>query len=262
MTCEEFEEISGAYVLDAVTPEERAEARTHLAQCEKCTRLDQELRAVVALLPLSVTQIEPPAALKERIFAAIRQEGEPVPAQPTPITQRARRRRPGLLTQLLAAALVLLLVLFGSMAAFNISLQAQNASLAHQISVLQSQNSTLSGQVSSLRTQVANVLKTYNLAVISNVTKGATGQVIYIPEHNLAVLMMRGLPQLQGTQVYQGWLIQGGKPISIGLLSVQNGVATLNYSGTLAGSAEAAVSLEPGPFPSAKPTKVVAIGRL
>lgn len=262
MTCEEFEEISGAYALDAVTPEERAEARAHLAQCEKCTRLYQELHDVVALLPLSVTQIEPPASLKERIFASIRQEGTSVPAQPTPITQRPRRQRSGLLTQLLAAALVLLLVLSGSMTAFNISLQGQNASLAHQITVLRSQHSMLSGQVSSLKTQVANVLKTYNLAVISHATKGATGQLIYIPEHNLAVLLIRGLPPPQGTQVYQGWLIQGEKTVSIGLLSVQNGVASLDYPGTLAGSAYAAVSLEPGPFASAKPTKVVAIGKL
>jgi len=49
MTCEEFEELSGAYVLGAVTPAEREAARVHLAGCAKCTHLWQELRAAAEL---------------------------------------------------------------------------------------------------------------------------------------------------------------------------------------------------------------------
>jgi len=60
MTCEEFEELSGAFALDAVTPAERQAAETHLATCVRCTRLFQEMRSVVSLLPLSVPQISPP----------------------------------------------------------------------------------------------------------------------------------------------------------------------------------------------------------
>ncbi len=54
MTCGEFEELSGAYALDAVTPAERLAAEAHLATCARCTRLFQETRGVVSLLPLSV----------------------------------------------------------------------------------------------------------------------------------------------------------------------------------------------------------------
>ena len=78
MTCMEFEELAGAYVLDAITAEESEEAEAHLAQCPNCTRLVEELRAVVDLLPLSVPQIEPPAELKERIFSTIRGKTTPV----------------------------------------------------------------------------------------------------------------------------------------------------------------------------------------
>src|SRR6266849_630218 len=53
MTCKEFEELSGAFVLGAVTAEEREAARLHLTQCKACARLYQELRSVVALLPRS-----------------------------------------------------------------------------------------------------------------------------------------------------------------------------------------------------------------
>src|SRR5438270_12866696 len=79
MTCEEFEELSGAYVLDAITPQERQEAQEHLAGCAKCTRRLEELRAVANLLPLSVTQVSPPPSAKERLLAAINQEQRVIP---------------------------------------------------------------------------------------------------------------------------------------------------------------------------------------
>ena len=64
------------------------------------------------------------------------------------------------------------------------------------------------------------------------------------------MLVIDGLPQLHGTQVYQGWLIHGKQPTSIGLLSMQNGVASVIYPGTIAGYQVAAVSREPGPTAS------------
>ena len=73
MTCEEFEQLSGAYVLDAATPAEMREAEAHLATCARCTHLMQELRAVVTLLPLSVNQVNPSPALKERIFTVLQE---------------------------------------------------------------------------------------------------------------------------------------------------------------------------------------------
>jgi anti-sigma factor RsiW len=90
MTCEEFEELSGAYALDAVTPAEREAAQAHLAGCAACTRRLQELRAVVDLLPYSARQVNPPAPLKGRLFEAIRMES--TLTQPAPIDRSARPR--------------------------------------------------------------------------------------------------------------------------------------------------------------------------
>src|SRR5215471_14663517 len=109
MTCEEFEELSGAYALDAVTPAEREAARAHLAGCAKCSRRLQELRAVVELLPYSVTQVNPSESLKGRVLESIRNEGRTASTQPIPISSRARRRWS---TQLLAIAVVVMLLLF------------------------------------------------------------------------------------------------------------------------------------------------------
>jgi anti-sigma-K factor RskA len=232
MTCEEFEELSGAYALDAVTPAEREAAQAHLAECAACTRRLQELRAVVDLLPYSVKQVNPPAALKDRLFEAIRKES--TPTQPVPINRSQRQRR-SWSTQLLAIAAVLVLLLFGGMAVWNVSLRQQNSSL-------QQQNNSLEKEVASLQHQVALAYGLHG--------SGASGKLIYLPMQNITLLVIEGLPQLHGTQVYQGWLIHGKQPTSIGLLSLENGVASVIYSGTIAGYQVAAVSREPGPVAS------------
>jgi anti-sigma-K factor RskA len=229
MTCEEFEELSGAYALDAVTPAEREAARAHLAGCAKCTRLLQELRAVVDLLPYSVTQVNPSESLKGRVLESIRNEDRTASTQPM---QRSSRGRWRWSTQLLAIAAVVALLLFGGMIAWNVSLQHQNA--------------FLESQVTSLQHHAALVYAMRG----NSFAQGASGKVIYLPEQNITLLVIQGLPQLQGTQVYQGWLIHGNQPMSIGLLRMENGVASVTYPGNIAGYEVVAVSREPGPLAS------------
>jgi anti-sigma-K factor RskA len=250
MTCEEFEELSGAYVLDAVTPEERRAAQAHLATCAKCTHLAQELSAAVSVLPLAAPQVAPSPALKERLMQAIRRENGPIPlrqpAQPA-------RRRAGWAVRLLAAAALVLVLLTGGLTAWNVSLQHQSASLQSSNALLISQlskaretNAAQSQQIITLQRQVAHV---FDMAG-THVAQGTTGSVLYLPQQNLTVLVLHGLPRLQGTQLYQGWLLHNNTPMSIGVLSVQNGIASLTFPGSISGFDIAAVSQEPGPAPS------------
>ena len=240
MTCQEFEELSAAYALGAVTPEEQQAARAHLATCPKCARLAGQLRSVVDLLPLSVAQVTPPAALRDRVLAAIQQDSRVVPIE-RGAQIRARRKKPawGWGTRLLAAAAIVLLMLTGAMTAWNVSLQ-------QHVATLQQQNTQLGSQAAALQRQVAQVYAMQG----KGPAQAASGSLIYIPQKNITLLYLFGLPQLQGSHLYQGWLIRGTKPISIGPLAVQNGVASLTYSGTVSGYDLAAVSLEPGPLPS------------
>jgi anti-sigma-K factor RskA len=234
MTCEEFEELSGAYALDAVTPAEREAAQAHLAGCAACTRRLQELRSVVDLLPYSARQVNPPPSLKDRLFEAIRMES--TPTQPVPINRSARPRpRRSWSTQLLAIAAVLMLLLFGGMTVWNVSLQQQNSSNQQQMTSLEK-------EVASLQHQVALAYGLHG--------SGASGKLIYLPGQNITLLVIDDLPQLHGTQVYQGWLIHGKQPTSMGLLRMENGVASVIYPGTIVGYQVAAVSREPGPVAS------------
>jgi len=283
MTCEECEEQLGAYVLDVATLEERTAVEQHLVDCPRCTQQLQEMRLATEMLPLAVRQIDPPAYMKDRILSAIRessqaerhnvvrpfrpaiiptsgqgvkseqntQNGQSNPAeQPIPLSGRrvaatqTRRSRQWLMP-LVAAAAVLFLLLSGSLAALNISLQ-------HQVTGLQASATN------------AATLTTYSIQGTS-IAPNATGQVLYLPKQHITVVVIHGLPQLAGTQVYQGWLIRGKQTTSIGLLSVQSdGTATVNYNGDVQGFDAAAVSKEQGPTatPNAPKGAVVALGAL
>jgi len=251
MTCEEFKDLSGAYALDAITPAERQAVEAHLATCPKCTSLARELRGIVSVLPLSVLQVTPPPELKERILAAIREEsqrtsGSRTQARPPIPLPQARHQRRSL--RILIAVAALIFALLGGLTAWNISLQAQIAAFQG-------------------RASIANVP---SYPVQGSATE-ATGQLFYFAKQNITVLLIHGLPQLQGFHVYQGWLIhtKGGTLISgfkdttsIGLLNVQNGSASVSFEGNVSGYDATAISLEKGPSATPKMPngRIVAFG--
>ena len=285
MTCKEFEELSGAFVLGAVTAEEREAAKLHIVQCVACARLYQELRSVVALLPLSVPEVDPPATLEARVLTAIRREAE-VTAQTTQAipavnlqhnrNQRVRKK-PSWTTRLLAVAAVLLLTLLGGMSLLTYSFEHQAAISGQQAITIGQQLANAELQLTNTRLQLTNTeqqlasVSPHQLATITgtSVLKRATGDLLYLPQQNITLLVMHGLPQLAGTHVYQGWLLViQGKQItsikSVGLLTMQGDTATVSFPGNVTTYNTAAISREPGPAPSLKAPAgpVVALGPL
>jgi anti-sigma factor RsiW len=61
-------ELSGAYALDAVTPDEARVMEEHLAGCATCAALVANLRTTVRVLPFSCEIVDPSPALKRRIL--------------------------------------------------------------------------------------------------------------------------------------------------------------------------------------------------
>ncbi len=240
MTCAEFEELSGAYVLDALTPEEKQQAEKHLATCVDCTRTVQELSEIVSLLPLAVPQVEPSSDVKRRVLTEIAGNIQPlqiIQGERTMARPPRRRAQWNMGIGQLVAVAALLLIVLGGLVGWNITLQQQ---LAHV---------------------TAGVPVTY---LIEGTTPSTTisGQLTYLPQQHLTIMVLHGLPQLQGSHLYQGWLLKGKQPTSVGVLSEQNGVATLDFTGDVNQYDAAAVSLEPGPTASlhAPAGPVVALG--
>jgi len=262
MTCKEFEELSGAFVLGAVTAEEREAAQLHLAQCKACARLYQELRSVVALLPLSVPQVTPPATLEPRVLAAIRREAgisaRSAQHVQTATPERQQRRKRSWATRLLAVAVVLLLTLLGGLSLLAYSLENQLTSTGQRVINIGQQLANTKQQLTYIEQQLVSV-SPHQMAIITGtaIVKGATGELFYLPQQNITVLVMHGLPQLQGSHVYQGWLlfVQGKKIMSIksvGLLTMQGDTASVSFPGNVISYNTAAISREPGPAPSLK----------
>jgi hypothetical protein len=145
--------------------------------------------------------------------------------------------------QLLAAIDVVLLLLLSAMGGWSIALHQQLAALQQNIAALTPITYTLRG---------------------TSPTSTVTGQLIYYPQQQITVLIMHELPQPEGVHVYQGWLLQGKQPTSMGVLNIQHDVATVDFPGNMNGFDAAAVSLEPGPGESAPAPKgaVIAVGML
>jgi hypothetical protein len=251
MTCNDFNELSGAYILDAITEEERKAVEEHLTHCPSCVLLVKELQSIADLLPLALPQIDSSPELKHRVLASIQANAD-ASLQPTspsaltelktmqPAQQQLTQRRAfwsRWSTQLIAAAALLLLALSSGLTAISSTLQGPNHILQAPVVVL---TDTIHGQATAPEAQ---------------------GQLLYVPEQNITILVMHGLPQVHD-KVYQGWLIKDQKPMSLGLLTVHNDVATLGFHEKAQGYTAVAVSQEQGPSPSAKPSKVVAVGQL
>jgi anti-sigma-K factor RskA len=236
MDCHQFEELAGAYALGATSESEYRYAQAHLATCADCSKMVRELQEVTDLLPLTVSQIEPSPDLHKRVMAAVEADAQAFDRA----MQNARQvqRRPWWQVwqmRLAVAVIVVLFVCVGSLAAWNINLQHQSANQIYAYSVQGTSQDAAAG-----------------------------GKAIYIPEYQMNMIIVNNLPKLQGTQVYQGWLITQQTPQSIGLLRVVNGTAILGFPGDLQQYDEIAVSVEPGPqaTPQAPSGAIVAEGKL
>ncbi len=240
MNCQEVEESLGAYVLEAMSEDERRAIDAHLANCSKCQRLVQQLQSIVEAFPLSVPAVDPSPQVKERIFARIN-ELEAERHVPMPLAQaRQRRVTTRWRVPLLAATVLSLVVIVGALLIWNI---------------------TLRQQLTGVTPHVSNPV-TYQLHGTQSY-QAVSGQLTYYADQHLTVIVLHNVTALAAQQVYQGWLVKNQSPVSIGVFNLQKDVATLDFQGSLDSYQTVAVSLEAGPLASAAPRgPVIASGSL
>ena len=186
---EQVDELIAAYSLGAVDDAEAALVRRHLPDCPECQDTLLRMTEVVAVLPLSLEEVEPPAELRERILARVAgapaSPGEAGAMAPTIGKLLVLRRVPSWAP--LAAAAVLLAAMFG----WNISLQ------------------TRSTGTPAPTTQQASLVDTSHSAV---------GNVTYMKDQQLAFVNFRSLTAPAAGTTYELWVIpRGGKPQASGV---------------------------------------------
>ena len=273
LRCSDVLELSGAFVLNALTPDEAAAVRMHVAACPEAHAEVTELGAVVPALFETIDQVDAPAGLKERILAS-------AAAEQAANTQRALDTDRALDTQL-AADTRRSLKPFPAAdparrwdlgALFRRPIWAGVAAVAVAVAIglgaLNLRQRTEIDGLIAYRNGVVEVLEEAarpgaQLAVLTapENAPGPTGLAAVGADGSVA-MVMRDLAPTAGTQVYEAWLIGSeGTPIPIGSFRVDDS-RTASFTtarASLGPGLTVALSLEPQAG-ATTPTVVVALG--
>ena len=236
MTCDEAEELLGAYALDALPADEARRLEEHLTSCSEHAAALTELRTTQALLALTADEQEPPAELRRRVLQAVAASPPPAPAESRPASVQLpagapARRAPGVRwsprrAYLAVAAALLLSLGVGGLLGYQLS--ASQQPLAY----------TFQGDPSR--------------------APGAEARLVYFKDRQQAVLLVSGLPRLTSGRVYEMWLIKGGVPVDEGISADPNGTVAARISADVSKFDQLAITVEPGeqPLPTTTPILV------
>ncbi len=190
-----------AFVLDALTADEKDRVAEHLAICAVCLAEFTRLQQVADELPLAVTLSTPPPHIKDKLIYTIhsRQMKSREATEHLPFWERLgnilRVRLPAL-----GLALIVLLALGNLLLWRQINLTARNSSTP---------------------------MRVVALANTQNSAK-AIGTLVMDPEGKYGTLVVDNLPVLDPAKQYQIWLLKGTERTSGGVFSVNGeGYASL-----------------------------------
>jgi anti-sigma-K factor RskA len=225
-----IEELLPFYVLGTLTAEEVERVEAYFEANPDARKWVREMSPVLEALAMTAGTAEPAPgtkrALQARVGGGRRAEDE---RRSTDDRGRARgavrgksaAEKRGFLAGLrwepilVAASLIVAIVALawaatanGRIAALRQEVAGLEASLADQGQVIRYLSSPGSRSV---------------LIAGTEIQPGAQAQMIFAPDSPAGGLLIAGLPQLPGDQVYQLWLIEGETPQSAGTFSVDDG---------------------------------------
>ena len=247
MDLRQIEELLPFYALDASTDEERELVERYLAEHPEARQQLEEMAHAVSALPFGIAPVEPPRRAKEALMARVASDAEARTRSSAHASQQPSRRAMRFENffrtfSLVAAAVAIIWV---------IVLNVQVVRLQNEISAL---NDRLAAQSESLEQIITNLPQTNPSNVITVSLKGTEvqpqvqGQLIVDPNSQSAVLVISGLSQLEAGKTYQVWLINGGAPVSAGLLTVDEngqGVLILTSEEAIGAFNTLGISIEP-----------------
>ncbi|MGH9423612.1 MAG: anti-sigma factor, partial [Thermoanaerobaculia bacterium] len=224
MTHEQLESIAALDAIGAATADESSAFRSHLPQCADCRRARDEFEEAAALLARDLDPVEPPAAVRDRIFTTIdRQDTENV---------IDARERFGVSRWWMVAA-VLFLALWGwrelSVRVIREKVnggEAEIRRLAGENQLLTSRNDKLAAEMAALASP-----DTRTIALTGQqVSPSASAKVFLEPKERRAVVFFYNLPANATDKSYQLWILRGDqpKPQSAGVFDVTSGAASIS----------------------------------
>jgi anti-sigma-K factor RskA len=223
---EEVEEMLAAYVLGALSPEERAQVEEHVAGCDRHTEAERELAKAAERLANLADEREPPPALRQRIMAAVSTASQLAPPTrpvlvPAPALGLFARWRPA--SRIAAFAVAALLILGVGVGVGRLT--APSAPPQQLVAY------TFNGNAGAPR---------------------AIAHLVYFKNEHRAVMDVTGLQPLTPGEVYELWLFRGTTPVPAGLGTLTSGTLVAQLSADLSTYQQIAITIEPGEQP--KPT--------
>jgi anti-sigma-K factor RskA len=184
-----YEEDLGAYLLGALTDEQRQAFEQHLVGCEICREDLEHLRVAAEALPRSVEQYRAPESLKASLMTAVRAEApQPERTRARPALGRFRPAFPRLARAATAAALALVLVAVGF---YELGQRADEG------------ERTLTAQADDAR-----------------VPEASGRLVIPDDESEGAILEVNGVPRSRGREVLHVWVRRGDQVVRSSMFEV------------------------------------------
>jgi anti-sigma-K factor RskA len=184
MADEAIHDLTPAYALDALDPDEEERFEEHLATCERCREELAELRDPVAMLAYGVEAPAPPPELRTRILDAARAERSNV----VPI----RRKLPAALGAVAAVAATV---------AIGLGLWA----------------ASVSNDLDRARSVVAILADPQATSIP---LEGASGRVV-VTDTGEAALVVSGLPAAPKGKTYEIWVVEDGRTLPAGVFEAE-----------------------------------------
>jgi anti-sigma factor RsiW len=201
--------LTGAYVLDAVSSDERAVFERHLEDCDACRQEVAELRETATRLGAAVA-VSPPPRLKASVMHRIREVRQEPPV--APVVPLRRTGSPWALRLSTAAAAVLLVV-------------------SAVLGVLLVRAQPGDQQTDAQAAAIADIVRAGDAQILHQGDAG-TGQMTALmsAKANRMLLLSKDLPAAPDGHDYQAWTI-GDKITSAGLITPDNGDVSLDITG-------------------------------
>lgn len=230
-----FEELRDAYVLGALTEEERLEFEEHLAAYPERQAEVDELAAVAGLLALYPQEQEPPVELRNRIMSVVEAEAT------TPSQQAERRTVFGRLGELLSGRGLAL----GAAALLVVGLFSWNMVLRDDVQNLQSQVQEM---------QASRDARMITLEGPGR-EQGAHVELI-VAEDDRAILMAENMPPVPEGKTLEIWVIEDDVPKPGGLFDPKPDAVAAVVEEPIGGADAVAITVEPeggSPQPTTDP---------
>ena len=174
-------DLTAAYALDALDPNERREYEAHLARCDRCRDELASLSETATSLAYAVDPSTPPPQLRERILASARAE------RPNVVPLRPRWAIPAAAAAALAIAAAIVLAVWATSLSSKLEKERAHASDQERVAAI----------------LAAPDAHPYGVA---------SGGLLAVMPNGEAALVLRRLPPAQKGMTYEAWVAENGKP--------------------------------------------------